>query len=112
MAGSTPVTQGTIIKPSSNGLNNLFARIEAIRANQLTAATQAGESTTGISSAFATNIAVTGQPARSSNVQQLKTDIDAVAASPTFKRNNTSSYATAITVPSVGSLIKATDFNA
>ena len=108
---STPVSTGTIVKPSSNGLNDLFTRIEALRASHLTATKNAGGSTTNISSAFATNVAVTGNTANAANVSQLKTDIDAVAASTSFT-NNKGSVATSITVPSVGALLKATDFNA
>lgn len=107
---STPVTQGSIIKPSSTGLNDLFTRIEAMRQAHLTASQNAGSSTSGITSQFTTNVAVTGNPAARANVQQLKDDIDAVAASGSFTANKGSTV-TAITVPSVGALITATDFN-
>lgn len=108
---STPVTQGSIIKPSSNGLNDLFSRIETLRGKHLTASQAAGSSTTGITSAFPTNVAVRDALADDANVSRLKSNIDAVAASGSFVANR-GSVATAITVPSVGSLIKATDFNA
>ena len=107
---STPVTQHTIIKPSSTGLNDLFTRVEAMRSKHLTASQAAGSSTTGITSAFATNVAVTGNKAERANVQQLKDNIDAVAASGSFSANK-GSVATAITVPAVGDLITATNFN-
>lgn len=107
---STPVTQYTIIKPSSTGLNDLFTRIEALRKSHLTASQNAGTNTSGITTAFATNVAVTGNPAARANVQQLKTDIDAVAASGSFVANK-GSTPTTITVPAVGDLITATNFN-
>ena len=108
---STPVTAGNIIKPSSNGLNNLFARIEALRSAHYTATANAGGSTSGISSAFNTTVS-TGKTAQAATISTLKSNIDAVAASTSFVNNNTNRIATGITVPSVGSLLTASGFNA
>ena len=107
---STPVTAGSIIKPSSNGLNDLFARIEALRSAHYTATANAGGSTSGISSAFGTRVSA-GQTAQAATVSTLKSNIDAVAASTSFA-NNRGSVSTAISVPSVGSLLTASGFNA
>lgn len=110
---STPVTANDLLKPSSNGLNDLFTRINTMRANHLTASQAAGTSTTNITSAWPTNVVATGQTAQATTVTDLDNRIRAVGASGSFTENNASTrYATSITVPSVGALIKATDFNA
>ena len=110
---STPVTAESLIKPSSNGLNDLFTRINTIRANHLAASQAAGSSTTGITSAWPTNVVATGDTAQAATISDLNSRIRAVGASGSFSANNTSTrYVTEIAVPSVGSLIKATDFNA
>lgn len=109
---STPVTAGNTIKPSSNGLNDLFTRINTLRAKHYTASQSAGSSTTGITSEWTTRVE-TDEAASAASVSTLNDQIRAVGASGSFTANNTSTrYATEITVPSVASLIRATDFNA
>ena len=103
---------GDIIKPSSTGLNDLFTTIESMRAKHLTASQQAGSNTSGITSAFDTAVARTGNLAARTNVQRIQDNLTAIAGSGSFVENNSSSrYTTTITVPAVGALITAANFN-
>ena len=109
----TKVNQYDPILPNNNGLNNLFARLEAMRAGHYTASSDAGSSTTGITSAFATTPAVRNETARQSTVSDLSTRVSAVINSGSFQANKGNFNQTNISpIPAIGDLIKATDFNA
>ena len=64
-------TAGNPIKPKDTGLNNLWATLETIRAKQLTAAQNAGESTTGLATAFSQPI-TSGTTAQKTPMRYIK----------------------------------------
>lgn len=112
---STPVTQGNPIISTDNGPNNLFARLEAMRASHLTASQQAGTSTTGITSAFPTAPISRGDLAtRAATPNALSTEVQAIISSGSFQANKGSSFTqTNISpIPAIGDLISAANFNA
>ena len=99
-------TVGNKIVP--NDLNSLFAKLETVRKQQLNSnhdLTTAQRN--ALSTAFTTKVATTGGKAQSSQVQQLKNNVSTL----TNSYNVSSNFVSSITVPSVGSLLKAADMN-
>lgn len=99
-------TTGDKIVP--NDLNSLFAKLEAVRKQQLNSN---HDLTTvqrnALSAAFTTTVATSGGKAQSSQVQQLKNNVSTL----TNSYNVSSTFVSQIAVPSVGSLLKAADMN-
>lgn len=99
-------TVGNKIVP--NDLNSLFAKLETVRKQQLNSN---HDLTTAqrhaLSTAFTTTVATSGGKAQSSQVQQLKNNVSTL----TNSYNVSSNFVSSITVPSVGSLLKAADMN-
>ena len=98
---------GSGTSASAAGFNNLFARLETLRAKHKTAMDNAGKSQANLNTAFATNIAVQGQKPVPSNVQQIKTNLEKLASSDYIN----TTFAAKIAVPSTGALLRAVDFN-
>lgn len=99
-------TVGNKIVP--NDLNSLFAKLETVRKQQLNSnhdLTTAQRN--ALSTAFTTTVATSGSKAQSSQVQQLKNNVSTL----TNSYNVSSNFVSSITVPSVGSLLKAADMN-
>lgn len=99
-------TVGNKIVP--NDLNSLFAKLETVREQQLNSnhdLTTAQRN--ALSTAFTTTVATSGGKAQSSQVQQLKNNVSTL----TNSYNVSSNFVSSITVPSVGSLLKAADMN-
>ena len=99
-------TVGNKIVP--NDLNSLFAKLETVRKQQLNSnhdLTTAQRN--ALSTAFTTTVATSGGKAQSSQVQQLKNNVSTL----TNSYNVSSNFVSSITVPSVGSLLKAADMN-
>lgn len=99
-------TVGNKIVP--NDLNSLFAKLETVRKQQLNSnhdLTTAQRK--ALSAAFTTTVAASGGKAQSSQVQQLKNNVSTL----TNSYNVSSNFVSSITVPSVGSLLKAADMN-
>ena len=99
-------TTGNKIVP--NDLNSLFAKLEAVRKQQLNSnhdLTTAQRN--ALSTAFTTTVATSGGKAQSSQVQQLKNNVSTL----TNSYNVSSTFVSQIAVPSVGSLLKAADMN-
>lgn len=99
-------TVGNKIVP--NDLNSLFAKLETVRKQQLNSnhdLTTAQRN--ALSTTFTTTVATSGGKAQSSQVQQLKNNVSTL----TNSYNVSSNFVSSITVPSVGSLLKAADMN-
>lgn len=99
-------TVGNKIVP--NDLNSLFAKLETVRKQQLNSnhdLTTAQRN--ALSTVFTTTVATSGGKAQSSQVQQLKNNVSTL----TNSYNVSSNFVSSITVPSVGSLLKAADMN-
>ena len=99
-------TVGNKIVP--NDLNSLFAKLETVRKQQLNSnhdLTTAQRN--ALSTAFTTTVATSGGKAQRSQVQQLKNNVSTL----TNSYNVSSNFVSSITVPSVGSLLKAADMN-
>ena len=92
---------------SKNEFNNLFKRLEAIRqihyaANGLTAAQKSA-----LSTPYTTEVVSTGEKVVPNPVQTLKNDLSNLSNSPYL----TSTFSSNISIPSVGDLLKAVDYN-
>lgn len=92
----------------SNDLNNLFAKLEAVRSQQLSAVKDlTADQRTALSTAFNTEIAVSGEKNAANQIQQLQNNVSTL----TNSYNISSSFVSSIAVPSVGSLLKAANMN-
>ena len=92
---------------SKNEFNNLFKRLEAIRqihyaANGLTAVQKSA-----LSTPYITEVVSTGEKVVPNPVQTLKNDLLNLSNSPYL----TSTFSSNISIPSVGDLLKAVDYN-
>lgn len=94
-------------KVVATDFNALFETLETIRTEHLNANGQTSAANTALSTAFNTNVAQVGQLPTPSNVQALKDNLTTLVKSTWLE----SSFASAITVPSTGALLKAIDFD-
>ena len=97
------LTQGN--KVEATDFNALFTTLERIRKEHLNAKGQTSAANSALSTPFKTDVAVTGQTAVPSNVQALKDNLTTLVNSTWLE----SSFASSITVPPTGSLLKAVD---
>lgn len=97
------ITQGN--KVEATDFNALFTTLEKIRKEHLNANGQTSAANTALATAFKTNVAVAGEKAQVSNVQALKNNLTTLVNSTWLS----SSFASSITVPSTGSLLKPVD---
>lgn len=104
---SYTVTNGN--KVNAADLNNLYTRLNTMRANHLTASQQAGTSTSGITSAFPTSKATVGNKILKTDTDALLTEANAIKNSGSFRAQTNASTVGTIAIPAVGALIQATN---
>lgn len=92
---------------SASGFNNLFTRLDNIRKNHLNKDGQNSTANSTFATAFNTSVAKVGEKPIPNNVQQIKNNLTTLAQSAWLD----TTFASKITIPTVGSLLKATDFN-
>lgn len=92
---------------SNIGFNSLMTRLDAIREKHRGKDGQNSTANTTFATAFNTSVAKVGNAIDDANVQSVKTALTTLAQSEWL--NNT--FASKITIPAAGSLIKAIDFN-
>lgn len=89
-------------KAIATDFNKLLSRLETVRANH------AGkQSVAALNTRFNTSVAAAGNSIVTSNVQAIKTNLNTLANSTWLD----TTFASRITVPSAGTLIRASDFN-
>lgn len=94
-------------KVVATDFNALFETLETIRTEHLNAKGQTSAANTALEAPFDTNVAQPGQLPTPSNVQALKDNLTTLVTSTWLE----SSFASAITVPATGALLKAIDFD-
>lgn len=92
---------------SASNFNTLFQRLDKIRQNHLNKDGQNSTANTNFRTAFSTNVAVQGEKPVPNNVQQIKNNLTTLADSAWLN----TTFASKITIPSTGTLLRATDFN-
>lgn len=99
------ISAGTVLRPAT--FNALLTRLDTVRKNHLNKNGQNSTANSTFATAFVTNIAASGQIVDDNNVTKLKNTLTTLAQSAWLD----STFANKITVPSVGTLVKASDFN-
>lgn len=99
------ITAGTSV--SASGFNTLFERLDAIRANHLNKDGQNATANSSFATPFARTVAVVGEKTVPNNVEQIKNNLTKLADSAWLD----TTFASKITIPTAGTLLKATDFN-
>ena len=92
---------------SASGFNKLFERLDAIRANHLNKNGQNATANSSLATPFAKTVAVVGEKPVPNNVEQIKNNLTKLADSAWLD----TTFASKITIPTTGTLLKATDFN-
>lgn len=92
---------------SASSFNNLFTRLDAIRADHLNKDGQNSTANTAFGTAFTTTVASQGATVATNNVQRIRDNLTTLSNSAWIE----TSFASRITVPSAGTLVTASDFN-
>lgn len=100
------ISTGTSI--TASGFNDLLTRLDNVRKNHLNKDGQNSNANSQLTTAFVTSVANQNASIDNANIQKIKDSLTTLETSEWLKDQGN---AAKITVPSKGTLIKASDFN-
>ena len=99
------ISAGTKLTPST--FNDLLTRLNTVRANHLNKDGQNSTANSTFRTAFTTSVAASGAKVAAANVQKLRDTLTTLSQSAWLD----TTFASRVTVPSAGTLVRASDFN-